>query len=45
VRFCREPRIDPTKEAFAFRPPTLAPPDPLGFRLRRRLRLWMGSAA
>jgi hypothetical protein len=45
VRFCLEPRIDPTKEAFAFRPPTLAPPDPLGFRLRRRLRRLLGSAA
>lgn len=44
VRFCREPRVDPTKEAFAFRPPTVAPPDRLGFRLRRRLRRLLGSA-
>ncbi len=35
VRFCREPRVDPTKEGFAFRPPTSAPPDRLGFRLER----------
>ena len=36
---CR-PAVDPTKERFAFRPATVAPPDPLGFRLRRRLRRW-----
>ena len=44
VRFCREPRIDPTKERFARRPDTVAPPDRLAFRLRRRLRLWRGTA-
>ncbi len=38
VAFCREPWRDPTKERFAFRPPTVAPADALGFRLRRRLR-------
>lgn len=38
VSFCRDPRIDPTKEAFAFRPPTVAPADSLAFRVRRRLR-------
>ena len=38
VAFCRSPRRDPTKETFAFRPPTVAPPDGLAFRLRRALR-------
>lgn len=38
VRFCARPEPDPTKDDFAFRPPTLAPPDPLTFRLRRFLR-------
>jgi glycosyltransferase involved in cell wall biosynthesis len=40
VRFCRDPRRDDTKERFAHRPATVAPPDPLPFRLKRRLRLW-----
>jgi glycosyltransferase involved in cell wall biosynthesis len=44
VRFCREPRVDATKERFAHRPATVAPADRLGFRLRRRLRVWRGSA-
>jgi glycosyltransferase involved in cell wall biosynthesis len=38
IRFCRAPRSDPAKERFAFRPATVAPPDALGFRLRRRLQ-------
>ncbi len=38
VRFCAQPRTDPTKEDFAFRPPTIAPPDRLSFRVRRWLR-------
>jgi glycosyltransferase involved in cell wall biosynthesis len=38
VAFCREPWRDPTRDRFAFRPPTVAPADKLGFRLRRRLR-------
>jgi hypothetical protein len=38
VRFCREPRVDGSKERFAHRPATVAPPDRLAFRLRRRLR-------
>lgn len=38
VGFCREPRPDPTKEAFAFRPQTMAPPDRMAFRIRRWLR-------
>jgi glycosyltransferase involved in cell wall biosynthesis len=38
VGWCREPWRDPTRERFAFRPPTLAPADPVSFRLRRRLR-------
>jgi hypothetical protein len=40
LRFCRDPRTDPTKERFAWRPSTIAPPDPLPFRLKRWLRLW-----
>ena len=40
VRFCREPWRDGTKERFAQRPATVAPPDRLSFRLRRRLRVW-----
>lgn len=38
VRFCREPRIDPTKERWVHRPETAAPLDPLSFRIRRKLR-------
>lgn len=41
VAFCRDPRRDPTKDEFAFRPPTVAPSDRLGFRVRRRLRRWL----
>lgn len=41
VAFCHDPRRDPTKDEFAFRPTTVAPPDRLGFRLRRRLRRWL----
>jgi glycosyltransferase involved in cell wall biosynthesis len=44
VRFCREPRIDPTKERFAYRPATVAPPDRLGFRIQRRLRRFLAGA-
>jgi glycosyltransferase involved in cell wall biosynthesis len=40
LRFCRNPQTDPTKERFAYRPSTVTPPDPLPFRLKRRLRLW-----
>jgi len=42
VAFCREPRRDPTKDDFAFRPATVAPPDRLAFRLRRKLRRLAG---
>lgn len=42
VDFCRAPRRDPWKEDFAFRPDTVAPPDGLGFRLRRKLRRTLG---
>jgi glycosyltransferase involved in cell wall biosynthesis len=43
VAFCRDPRIDPTKERFAFRPPTVVPADRFGFRLRRWVRRrWTG---
>ncbi|MEM9290102.1 MAG: glycosyltransferase family 4 protein [Acidobacteriota bacterium] len=38
VRFCRDPKRDDSKESFAFRPATQAPPDRLSFRIRRRLR-------
>jgi glycosyltransferase involved in cell wall biosynthesis len=40
VRFCREPKVDATKERFVHRPGTAAPPDPLLLRIRRRLRAW-----
>jgi len=42
VRFCREPWIDATKDRFAQRPATIAPPDRLAFRIRRKLRVWRG---
>ena len=38
VAFCRDPRPDPTKERYAFRPATVAPADTLAFRVRRKLR-------
>ena len=41
--FCRAPRIDPTREEFAFRPETVAPPDRLSFRLRRFLARRLGG--
>lgn len=44
VRFCLDPRVDPTKERFAQRPATVAPPDSLAFRLRRKLRTLWGPA-
>ncbi|HYO15507.1 MAG TPA: glycosyltransferase family 4 protein [Thermoanaerobaculia bacterium] len=44
VRFCRDPRVDETKERFVHRPGTAAPPDSLSFRLRRKLRLLRGTA-
>ncbi len=40
--FLAAPAADPTKEEFAFRPTTAAPPDDLGFRLRRWLGRWLG---
>jgi glycosyltransferase involved in cell wall biosynthesis len=36
-RFCRAPAIDPTREAFAFRPSTPIPADDWKFRIKRRL--------
>ncbi len=36
VRFCREPACDPTKDDFAFSPPTLSRADTTLERLRRR---------
>lgn len=44
VAWCRDPKADPTKEDFAFRPSTTAPPDSLSFRLRRRLRGRKGAS-
>jgi glycosyltransferase involved in cell wall biosynthesis len=35
--FLARPAVDPTKERFAFRPPTVAPPDRLALRARRWL--------
>jgi glycosyltransferase involved in cell wall biosynthesis len=35
LRFCHKPKKDRQKEDFTFRPPTLAPPDSLLFRLSR----------
>jgi glycosyltransferase involved in cell wall biosynthesis len=42
VAFCRAPWRDETRDRFAFRPATVAPPDPLAFRLRRKLRRALG---
>ena len=46
VRFCENPWRDNTKDEFAVRPETVAPPDPLAFRIRRRVRQsvrrWLG---
>lgn len=38
VAFCQEPKQDPWKEDFAFRPTTHAPADGTGFRVKRKLR-------
>lgn len=35
LAFLERPTADPTKEAFAYRPATVAPPDSLAFRARR----------
>ncbi len=45
LRFCRAPETDPTKADFATCPPTVAPPDRLGFRARRWLRRMMQGGA
>lgn len=44
VTFLESPRVDPTKEEFAFRPDTAAPADELGFRLRRWFRTRLAEA-
>ncbi|HVS63143.1 MAG TPA: glycosyltransferase family 4 protein [Thermoanaerobaculia bacterium] len=44
LEFCREPWRDATKEGFAVGLPTHAPPDALGFRVRRRLRRLLEGA-
>jgi glycosyltransferase involved in cell wall biosynthesis len=41
--FCRTPWRDSSKERFGSRLPTSAPRDPLGFRVRRKLRRWMAQ--
>lgn len=42
VRFCLEPRRDPHKDTFTESRSTVAPPDTWTFRLRRKLRRWLG---
>lgn len=42
LEFCRAPKLDGTKEEFAFRPETQAPPDGLAFRLRRYIKRQLG---
>ncbi len=42
VEFLDAPKTDASKEAFAFRPPTQAPPDGWDFRFRRAVRRWLG---
>jgi hypothetical protein len=42
--WCRRPRRDDGKERFAFRPPTVAPPDGFVFRARRWARRWLAGA-
>jgi hypothetical protein len=44
VGFCARPLSDPTKDRFAFRPATVAPRDPLGLRLKRRIRRAVSGA-
>jgi glycosyltransferase involved in cell wall biosynthesis len=47
VAFCLEPRVDSTKEGFAFRPPTTAPEEATALRLRRlrrRMARWWRRA-
>ena len=43
VAFCRDPRKDPTRDDFAFRPATVSPPDSWTFRLRRRIARLLGT--
>jgi hypothetical protein len=43
VRFLGGAAVDPTKERFAFRPPTVAPPDRLALRARRWLSRHVGG--
>lgn len=44
VHFCRAPYRDETKERFAQRLATVAPPDRFAFRLRRKLRALWGTS-
>lgn len=44
VRFCRAPKIDAAKERWVHRQETAAPPDPLPFRARRKLRRMLGRS-
>lgn len=43
VEFCRDPRIDPTKERFSRPLATAAPADSFGFRVKRRIRRMLGN--
>jgi glycosyltransferase involved in cell wall biosynthesis len=45
VRFCREPKADPTKDEFAFRPHASAPRDSIAVRIRRRWQRTRARAA
>lgn len=42
IGFLDAPAVDASKEAFVHRPTTEAPPDGLGFRIRRAARRWLG---
>jgi glycosyltransferase involved in cell wall biosynthesis len=44
-RFLDSPRVEPSKDRFAFRPATVAPDDSLLFRLRRKARRLRSKAA
>lgn len=44
IAFCRQPEKDSTRADFAFAPPTAAPPDDPWFRLRRKVRRWLGTS-
>ena len=45
LRFIEAPRVDPAKSRFSYVPETIAPPDGLGFRIRRKLRTMTAGRA